>query len=1134
MTPHLSACSSVGTGRVTVRRSALSCAVELLLVLALQSASAATTQYVYYQGRPIFEYEILAHGEAAFDFPDLYAEGAPDQAQRDLTAEELDGLQLSGALWAEILGPGAVNSAPVKVQVVGLDQDYANAAAASFPNLDASGQPEYLPGPLAQITHNDSAQFPLSVLVGAGLDFIYPQSWQPLPDGSGFDYLATIFHELGHGLGIGFIADYELNFNDFLYDMRGIRYEHGMDLTYFDPQKDDPSDFDTTAFLVGEYEQSGVYFNGPHVSEVLAGSGLAGIPVNGMEFDENGDLFAELSHFELERSMMSHQNYRNYTFFMEAELAAMQDLGYAIDRKNFYGRSLYADNQTIINHQGFYARSTDGSTYLPGTVNTATLGTGLHIYGSDNAVTQAADLLAGGAGGTGIRVDGDRNAVTIRNNVQIRADGPNGTGVLFAYGQNHSLNADGTVTALGDNGIALRFDFGGNLLGDATERRGSYILYAEDEDLLDQLDPDEWLPPSTQYDHNTNLNNGPLLDQVNITGTLAGTQAALYISDNALVQEINVLPGAQIYGNLVSHWDPNSPYINAAAKDPDYGIDLTTALNFGVTPSARSNARTSDRTTARANTRANSSARHQDFDLTLYGSIDGPDSFDLTLLGGKLTVLGYTKTLSLSNEGELTLLGQDDAGYTLTTQTMNLAEDSVLRLPHGAKAKVGTAHLAGSLAIPLPATYYYNGAPVAATVSMEGTISSTFDQAQFELPPSPTLAVTPAQLHTRNDQGVLHFQTTAEISRSPEAYAQYADSAATASTGRTLVHLAKHNSPYAQLLQELDFSEPSGHAITRALHTLSAESYLAAAQAALHQLQAEDSLLQFQQWAEPITASEGSQIYGKLLYSAYDSNEAHWDSDGFSALIGADTKLTPNWSVGVNLSLSTLRTDIEGNHEATAEAQSILAGVRALYRPAATGFYWQGSARAGMQDGDMERSLSVGSYHAQMDSEWQAFSATVQTAAGYDLLWAGEHHNLRTGPFIGAHYGLIRTPDINESGAAALNLDSHSYERLPLELGWRLQWDLATEAGHTIKLAADAAFFYDLMNDHDHCAATWSAASAPSFDSELERDGRSGAYLNLGAELQLTSGFDLGLTCGALTGADLDGLNLALDLNYRF
>ena len=62
--------------------------------------------------------------------------------------------------------------------------------------------------------------------------------------------------------------------------------------------------------MVGLGSQSGVYFKGRHVSEVLAGSGLEGIAINGAEWD-GSEWYYELSHFELERSMMSHQNYRN-------------------------------------------------------------------------------------------------------------------------------------------------------------------------------------------------------------------------------------------------------------------------------------------------------------------------------------------------------------------------------------------------------------------------------------------------------------------------------------------------------------------------------------------------------------------------------------------------------------------------------------------------------------------------------------------------------------------------------------------------------------------------------------------------------------------------------------------------------
>ncbi|MDT3663183.1 MAG: autotransporter outer membrane beta-barrel domain-containing protein [Anaerobiospirillum sp.] len=1118
MTPYLAKFSSVGTGRAMVRRSTLSCAVELLCALALAQAHAATTEYVYYEGRPFFEYELLAAGEDAFEQPEIFGGGPAEHAERALTNQELSGLMLAGSLWAEILGPEADNTVPVKVQIVGKDENFQNAAANYYPNIDASGQPAYLPAPLEQIAHNENAQYPLLVLVGSGLDFIYPDYWHPLPDGSGFDYSATIFHELGHALGIIFNEGYKTNYNDFLYDLRGTRYQHGMELTYFDAATQDPTDFDDNVFLVGLGVQSGVYFKGSHVSEVLAGSDLPGIPMNGMELDENNQWLAELSHFELDRSMMSHQFYRNYTFFMEVELAAMQDLGYTIDRKNFYGRSIYADHQTIVNHQGFYARTADGSAYLPGEVNTATLGTGLHIYGSANDVTQAADLLAGGAGGTGIRVDGADNTVTIRDDVKIRADGAHGTGVLFAYGKDHTLNAGGTVTALGDSGIALRFDFGGNLLGNYYERRGSYIWCIEDADRMSHFNEQNgaWQWAVSDFNGIAISNDGALMDQVNVTGTLAGTQAAIYISDNALVQELNILPGAHIYGDIVSKWDPNSPYITAAAQDPSSGIDLTTDLNFGAA-------------TART-----LSARSQEFDLTLYGSIDGQESFDLTLLNGKLTVLGSTNTLSLANYGELTLLGHDDEGYTLRTQKMLLTDDSVLRLPNGAKAQIGTAHLAGTLAIPQPVTYYHNGKRITAEVMLESSaISGHFAQAKLELPTSPTLSITHEELQTQSSAGAVTFLTEAEVGRTPDAYAQYADSAATATTGQALVQVADTtHSPYAPLLEALDFSHPSGNEITKALHTLSAESYSAAAQAMLRQLKAEDRQLMFQQWAEPLSA--GTNIYGELLYSTYDSDAAAWDSEGFSAVVGADTKLNQSWSVGINLTLSSLNTDIDGQHHASSDAQSILAGVRTLYRPNEAGWYLQGSVRAGLQEGDLKRSLNIGRYHADMDSDWQAFIGTIQTAVGYDLVHATDDYSLRTGPFGGIHYALLRTSNIEESGPAALDVDGNSYDSMPLELGWRLQWARTTESGTTLKLAADASWFYDVLDNQESTAASFRYANAATFDSELERDGRSGAYLNLGAELKFVNGFAVGLTCGALTGSQFDSLNLAADLSYRF
>ena len=276
---------------------------------------------------------------------------------------------------------------------------------------------------------------------------------------------------VGHALGISSLAlvgedddgnpvygfDTEISpWDRHLVDRYGVTPTTDMEVVRSEPETAPGAD---PVFTVGEMTESGVLFKGTHVSEVLAGALNGGLPIEGFEGDS-----LDLSHIELDRSLMSHQDYRNYQVFMEAELAALQDIGYTIDRKNFYGFSVYGDNLTLSNGQGYFARNADGTAYLPGQPNTAAYGVGLHIYGSGNDITQTADLLACGTAGTGIRVDGEANTLRIAPGVRVSADGAYGTGLLLAYGKGQNVVSRGEIRATGTGGAGARFDFGGSLL----------------------------------------------------------------------------------------------------------------------------------------------------------------------------------------------------------------------------------------------------------------------------------------------------------------------------------------------------------------------------------------------------------------------------------------------------------------------------------------------------------------------------------------------------------------------------------------------------------------------------------------------------------------------------------------------
>lgn len=332
-----------------------------------------------------------------------------------------------------------------------------------------------------------------------------------------------------------------------------------------------------TALKIGT--NCGAYFTGKNVNDVLTtdgklakiawpnGSsveGVYGLPINGYEGDD-----PELSHIELQNGLMSHQGYRNWCSFMEAELALMQDLGYDIDRSKYFGKSIYNSGAegspfTYINNNGFNSNQMHGI--------------GLHVYGSYVDVTQKADLNAAGDYGIGIRVDGVGNKVTVDSN--ISANGVGGNGLLVAYGKEHeiTLNTGKTIEATGTGGVAARFDFGSNELGDVFEYRGSYVDVAIDagEDLEYDENDKTWI----QKDLPEAI-KGELVTNFNVSGALKGQQAAIYISPNAYVKNINLLSGASLEGDIISEWNPNEIiYQNESTQGPEA---RTTTQDNGIT-----------------------------------------------------------------------------------------------------------------------------------------------------------------------------------------------------------------------------------------------------------------------------------------------------------------------------------------------------------------------------------------------------------------------------------------------------------------------------------------------------------------------------------------------------------------------
>ena len=385
---------------------------------------------------------------------------------------------------------------------------------------------------------------------------------------------STAIHEMGHLLGF---ASLNPDMAAHMYDPYGNPYSNEKTILtgaeYTEKTGEEPGLNDTYLILErlekGEYSQDYandfyanpgnyyLYFVGDHVADVLDGASFLGkqnaIPIVGIF---SGQSYPDASHSMLD-TMLGYRSWATYNIPIEADLAMLQDLGYTIDRRKHFGYSLYNNNQNIAVTSGYSAKNADGTDYT-GEYSDVAFGVGLHIYGTDNTVTQQGDILTKGKAAVGALVSGVRNTVSVAAGTGVHSDGDSGVGLQVAYGRNHQIELDGTLTADGANGIGAKFDFGTGSNGYTAEIRGSYISYfynTENGELqsgANSTNLHKWY--YNDYLYESDELDGALVDSFIVNGTLSGKSHAIYIGPSAFVKMIYINDGATVAGNITSEW----------------------------------------------------------------------------------------------------------------------------------------------------------------------------------------------------------------------------------------------------------------------------------------------------------------------------------------------------------------------------------------------------------------------------------------------------------------------------------------------------------------------------------------------------------------------------------------------------
>ncbi len=1099
-------------------------ALAISLALAGHGAQALEYRLAYgSDGQPVFQARFMDVG----DGPVMGDESEILQSTWNLNDLQKDKILQALNRWAEIIKP-APGQLPAIINIGTVNDNNAFGSSTAVPEGQTSLtqlQRALFGMPNPTLTFGSHGQFVMGKMNWDSLPAYMPSQ---LPRAqSGADLTAVAFHELAHGLGIMGVAsdkdgegsntpyfdDVLDSWSQHLRDEKGNPARPGQAIYCSDCNNPYTSDsFDVT--------NDKAYFTGAHVQEVLAGA-MPGLPVR-IHADDGGIDSGYMSHIELKNSLMSHQNYRNYTQFMEAELAAMQDMGYDIDRRNFFGYSVYGSGLQLVNPNGYFLRNDAGTAYVPGQYNTATLGLGLHIYGSYNTVYQQADLLTRGAGGAGVRVDGAGNTLIVQPGTRIYADGLNGRGIMFAYGKNHNLVQRGDVQALGELGIGASFDFGNNAMGNETDYRGSYIYTVDGTPRapLDEL-------------------NGALVDNFDLTGRLAGSAAAIYISNNALVNNINVMRGAQIQGNIYSSYNQ---------QDGSCDQRLT-HINFGQLADSQGRA---------------TSQADPGFALRYDGDIQGIDNLVVNAKGGRTSLngsqelygvvvdpgatLGGNSTYTLNADGAFANHGTVSPGNSIGTIAINgnYEQSSTGNLlmevnNHGAHDTLvvsGTAELDGTLTLAPASDWYATGATLTLGLGdlvQAGSTTGTFASLDSVIA-SPTLLATASTLGSNSYQ--------LSITRQNNAYSQYALNDNARRAGRALDAIAGYAGPDIQpLYQALDFSAPDGSTVAGALPQLSPEAYSAMAASSLNrerqiagQISARSQAIrhgavvddQWRGFAIPFGGGTSQDPRGTLIGQ---------NASSYGVTFGAE-KLDsrhPDWSWGVYGAVSGQSVNVNDGLHASGRSTAFNLGLQARYAPdPASGPYLFGLGQLGIEDAHFTRRLAIDSYSAKNHADWTALNGTLTAGGGYR--WALSQ-SLSVGPLATLNYTRLNRPSLTESGsdASRLQLSSSHFDSLQSSIGVSASLSLARPSGALLTASLQATWDRELLDNDYVQQAAFAGYPQASFASRNKIAGRDALGLAAGLTYEIDKNFTVGASVNSqLFRSGYQSVSGNISLSRRF
>lgn len=606
---------------------------------------------------------------------------------------------------------------------------------------------------------------------------------------------------------------------------------------------------------------------------------------------------------------------------------------------------------------------------------------------------------------------------------------------------------------------------------------------------------------------------GALVDNADISGRVAGKGAAIYISPNALVGNINILTGARLEGDIYSDY----------AQRDDYGQQRLTLLTFGRKANAYGQA---------------TEAADADFSFTYRGNIEGINNLALDAHGGKTSLNGDFQIYSMTIAPGASLSG--NASYTLNEEG-RFVNNGILAPGNSlGQINISGAYQQGNTGQLL---LEVDGRGRHDTLQVDG--HAQFD-GQLTFAPQPDWYATNWRLNTQDllktDASDGNFSAVNSVLRSPtltlqttpqgkngwqlsmlrasNAYSRYAQDANARQVGQALDKIvAEAKSDIQPLYRTLDFSATDGGSISNALPQLSAGAYSAMFASSL---QREQQIARIVGGPNPVvmpkqlTEGEWRSFaipFGGGFWQQRQGDSVGYDASSYGIVFGAEKQNDENhnWIYGFHGAVSGQSVTVKSPETATGKTTAFDLGIHARYgAERSEGMYLFGTGRLGIEDSWLDRNINVETYGASHHATWTGLSGSVTAGGGYR--WA-LNNNVNAGPVTSLNYTTLHRPDVKESGndGSRLMLGSQTFDSLRSSIGVNGNWNVPLASGASFAAELQLSWDHELLDGNVVQQASFANYRSTGFSSRNQVTGRDTLGVKAGMSYKINADVELGI-----------------------